>query len=580
MSERNDNQSTPTFEGHSQGRDELKEWKESQPSNAYVADTHFQRIIYVYSQGPQRDKLEEDLHRFGGEVATVVDDLVQQNNLMANRPRLNRYTGIGERTEQIEHHPTYHDAGEYIYGSGMMSAYEDHPNSFGVISRMYLSCYNGEAGHNCPAACTAGVIRVLQELADDELREKYLPGFLDRDYENHLEGAQFLTEIQGGSDVGANATKAVKQDDDTWRIYGEKWFCSNIDADVFLMTARYDDDKDGTSGLGLFFVPRELDDGSTNHFHIRRLKEKIGTRSMASAEVDFRGTVAYSMGDPDDGFKNMMNYVINTSRLFNAAACTGLARRAYVEAQTYAQHRSAFDGEIGDYPLIQETLANMKAEVDAMTSATMHMSYLQDQKDADKLGDAEKQFMRMTLNLNKIITAKSARWTAVQGIEVLGGNGAIETFSVLPRLLRDSIVTENWEGTHNTLMMQIMRDMKKYGVHEGFSQYVESLLEDHRPEDGPLASRVQTQLQEAMEALGELQNLSHHQATLKVRPLTDRLAYITHAAIRLWERAQSDSVEKTDTASIQQFIDHRLDEQKTQSSGDYLERISSLSRSL
>jgi hypothetical protein len=188
--------------------------------------------------------------------------------------------------------------------------------------------------------------------------------------------------------------------------------------------------------------------------------------------------------------------------------------------------------------------------------------------------------MRMTLNLNKIITAKSARWTAVQGIEVLGGNGAIETFSVLPRLLRDSIVTENWEGTHNTLMMQIMRDMKKYGVHEGFSQYVESLLEDHRPEDGPLASRVQTQLQEAMEALGELQNLSHHQATLKVRPLTDRLAYITHAAIRLWERAQSDSVEKTDTASIQQFIDHRLDEQKTQSSGDYLERISSLSRSL
>ncbi|MFB6351366.1 MAG: acyl-CoA dehydrogenase family protein, partial [Bradymonadaceae bacterium] len=446
---------TISYEGHRAGRAALEAWDEAKPANAYEADTHLQRLIAIYADPDRHADLEETLRAFGDKVAGEIDALVRQNDKKRNHPKLDRFNDYGRRTEQIAHHPSYHEAGEHIYGSGLISAYAKYPNNFGVLARMYLSSYNGEAGHNCPAACTAGVVRVLQELADDELREKYLPKFLSDEYDEHMEGAQFLTEIQGGSDVGKNATRAEPAEDGTYRLWGEKWFCSNVDADVFLMTARFSDEVEGTSGLGLFFVPRELDDGAVNDFEIRRLKDKIGTRTMASAECEFEGAVAYHMGPEEAGFKNMMRYVINTSRLWNATACVGLARRAYVTAQTYARFREAFGRPIGEYPLVQETLADIKAELDAATSTSLHMAALQDRIDVGETDESEEQFFRMALNLNKVRTAKFARRAAVDGIEVLGGNGAIETFSVLPRLLRDSIVTENWEGTHNTLQMQI-----------------------------------------------------------------------------------------------------------------------------
>jgi hypothetical protein len=568
-----------TYEGHREGRAALRAWRESQPTNFFEADPHFRRVLPLYAKADRLDDLVVELSRFGAEAATVVDDLVKQNNEKENLPRLDRWTGIGERTEKIEHHPTYHEAGEYIYGSGIMEAYKDHPNSVGVLSRMYVSSHNGEAGHNCPIACTAGVIRVLQELAPDDIKETYLPRFLDRDYDTHYEGAQFLTEVQGGSDVGKNATRAVEQDDGSYRIFGEKWFCSNIDADVFLMTARFEDAPEGTRGLGLFFVPRMLEDGTVNEFYVRRLKEKIGTRTMASGECDFRGAVAYHMGEPEDGFKNMMNLVINTSRLYNAFACVGSARRAYLVAQGYAQHRVAFGQPILNYPLVKETLANVKAELDAMVSSCIHMAWLQDRKDADELGDVENQFMRMALNLNKVRTAKGSRWASVESIEILGGNGAIESFSVLPRLLRDSIVTENWEGTHNTLQMQIMRDMAKYKVHEGFFAYLNGCLEAARDEDAEVVADVREHIGNVMEDLSELTQVDEGAATLMMRPLMDRLSWIMYAAIRLWERGQLETTDEVDNASLEHFVEWRLGKETDRRDPAYLERIDTISSS-
>lgn len=544
--------------GQAQGRADLRAWREAQPENIYHADPHFKRLVELYVKSEPLDSVRADLERFGAEIAQQVDALVRENNLNENLPRLERYSGIGERVEQVDHHPTYHEAGRYIYGSGIMSAYEFAPNSAGVLSRFYLSCYNGEAGHNCPAACTAGVIRVLQELATDELRDKYLPGFLSRDYEEHLEGAQFLTEVQGGSDVGQNATRAVKQADGSWRIWGEKWFCSNIDADVFLMSARPEDAGEGTRGLGLFFVPRLLDDGSTNAFTIRRLKDKLGTRSMASGECDFRGALAYHMGAREDGFKNMMRLVINTSRLFNAAACMGIARRAYVTARTYAEHRRAFGQPILEYPLVQETLANVKAEVDAGVSGMLHLAWLADQIDAGEAEEYQAQFYRMALNLNKVRTAKTGRWASVEGIEILGGNGAIESFSALPRMLRDAIVCENWEGTHNTLQMQIMRDMQKYSVQEGFFRYLSELVEDCLDADKALVDALRQAMAESIQALKSIARLPLPNATLAMRPQMDSLAWQMYAAVRLWERGKLQTAGPADDASIQQFIAHRL----------------------
>src|SRR5690606_6749602 len=180
----------------------------------------------------------------------------------------------------------------------VMSVLEEPGQNMLSLALFYLSALNGEAGHNCPLACTAGLIKVLQAEGAAALKERYLPRLLDSNYETLFHGAQFLTEVQGGSDVGANGATATPLDPETegtWLINGEKWFCSNVTADLALVTARVADQGEGTAGLGLFLVPRLLEDGRLNGMTIHRLKEKLGTRSMASAEVSFHDALAYQV---------------------------------------------------------------------------------------------------------------------------------------------------------------------------------------------------------------------------------------------------------------------------------------------
>lgn len=543
------------------GRAALEAFAEAQRFNAFLSDTHFQRLISIYAPKSRREVLEEALTNFGEVLLEEVDEFVRQNNEPANLPRLARYSDHGSRVEEIDHHPSYHFAGEYIYGSGIMAAYKDHPNSIGALSRFYLSSYNGEAGHNCPLACTAGVIRVLQELGTEDLQEAFLPDFLNPIYGEHLEGAQFLTEVQGGSDVGQNGTWAEQEEDGTWRIFGEKWFCSNIDADVFLMTARVDGfDEEGTPGLGLFLVPRTLETGQVNEFYVRRLKEKLGTRSMASGEADFRGALAFHMGEVGEGFKNMMELVINTSRLYNAVGGCGVMRRAYLVARTYADHRIAFGQKIGNYPLVQETLANLKSEQETMLSGNIYLVAMQDKIDSGEATEQERAFFRMALNLNKTTVAKAGRWACVEAIEILGGNGAIESFSVLPRLLRDSIVYENWEGTHNTLYMQVLRDMKKYALHQAYFAQIQALLDasssgeeaNRSAELAAFAKGLATQAEALLEAPLPV-------ASLGMRRIVDEFSYLFYATVRTWERATMGARDSEESdASLEHFMDRHI----------------------
>ncbi len=564
------------------GRQALEAFAEALDRNAYEEDLHFRHLVGRYAPEDRREALDRDLNRFGAQVLRDVDRLVRKNNEPHNLPRLDRWTDYGRRQEKVDHHPTYHQAGAYIYGSGMMSAYGDHPNSLGALTRFYLSSLNGEAGHNCPAACTAGVIRVLQELGTEELKERYLPGFLSADYDTHLEGAQFLTELQGGSDVGANQTRAERGDDGHYRIYGEKWFCSNIDADVFLMTARVDDlDTPGTRGLGLFLVPRQVESGEVNRFFVRRLKDKLGTRTMASGEADFDGALAYHMGDVGAGFKNMMELVINTSRLYNAMGCCAVIRRAFLVGAAYAQHREAFGRPIGDYPLVQETLANLRAEQEALTSGNLYLVAMQDRLDRGETTDQERLFLRMAINLNKVKTAQSGRWACVEGIEILGGNGAIESFSVLPRLLRDSIVYENWEGTHNTLFMQVLRDMKRYEVHEAYFGHLQGLLNEAAgsPAEAGRAGELQEFLAAVRGRVEEMLEQPTPVASLTMREIFDDLVYGFYGAVRVVERATfGPGPAATDEDSLEHFFDLRLRGGPQRTDPDYLRRLSGLSK--
>jgi alkylation response protein AidB-like acyl-CoA dehydrogenase len=339
---------------------------------------------------------------------------------------------------------------------------------------LYLLSLEGEAGHACPAVCTIGLARALRRVADPAVRDRFLPPLLDTDYWRAHRGAQFLTEVQGGSDVGANATVAQPREDGCYEITGEKWFCSVADAQQFLVTARVPGGPPGTRGLGCFVVPRVVD-GELNGFALRRLKDKLGTRGMASGEIDLDAAVAWSIGPVEHGFRTAVGVVLNTSRWMTAVGSTGMMRRAYLEAWAYARHRRAFGRPIGEFPATRATIAELRATWLGALHLVFELTALEDRIDAGTAGDEVTLYHRFLVNAAKYAVTVDATAAVRSAIEVLGGNGTIEEFSVLPRLYRDSIVYESWEGTHNVLVAQVLADLRRMPVLDVVAERVGSL---------------------------------------------------------------------------------------------------------
>ena len=542
------------------GRNDLLAWENNKPDNFFTSDSNLQHVLRYYLGDAEYMKAQQSLESLGSSAATTLDKWAKVEDRIANHPRLERWSDLGERIEEIEFHPNHDKAGQIIWDSGILQVQGEAGSAVHQMALYYLITQNGEAGHLCSIACTSGLIRALQQVADENVKAKFLPPLLNPDFETMQHGAQFLTEVQGGSDVGTNAVTAVRDEDGTWRISGEKWFCSNINADQFLLTARATN-QDGTKGLGLFVVPRKLDDGATNGFYIRRLKDKLGTRTLASAEVDFQNAVAYAVGAVEEGFKNVVSLVLNTSRLMNAIACAGAMRRVAIEAGTYACHREAFGSPIASYPLVQEAIADMMSAYYGATASGFYLAHLLDKIETDKASEADEKTYRMLVNINKYITSIDGTHIVHRGIEVLGGNGAIESFSILPRLYRDMIVLESWEGTHNVLCMQVMRDITRYQVHEAFIQAMRLQLEKvTEPNLSELVKIVEAALERMGTILVQMQQRGTTYAQAHARRFVDLASYTAQAALLLseaqWEQENDLGTVKPDVAAY--FINQHL----------------------
>jgi acyl-CoA dehydrogenase len=432
-------------------RGELERWQSARARNFYEATPHLAQALRVRLGGDDVRSLEPRLDAFGEIVATVVDPLVR--TLELRPPALAPADYLGRESQRVWFDPEYARAGRAIWVSGIAAA-----PAFEQAALLYLLAHAGEGGHTCPAVCTAGLIRALRRHGSPELQERFLQPLLDPDYDRCQRGAQFLTEVQGGSDVGANRMEAVPEGE-IWRISGEKWFCSVADADQFLLTARPRGAPLGTRGIACFLVPRCQPDGSANGFRLRRLKDKLGTRALATGEIEFTGAIGYVIGEPEDGFRVAAGAVLNTSRWLNALGSAGLMRRSYLEAAGFARFRTAFGRHIADYPLVRENLAVMKVEEQAALASTLELTAMVDAIDSGQAGEEEVSWHRILVNANKFVTSLAATRCVRRGIEALAGNGTIEDFSPLPRLYRDAIVFESWEGTHNVLCDQVQRDL-------------------------------------------------------------------------------------------------------------------------
>ncbi|MEO0597878.1 MAG: acyl-CoA dehydrogenase family protein [Chloroflexota bacterium] len=211
--------------------------------------------------------------------------------------------------------------------------------------------------------------------------------------------------------------------------------------------------------------------------------------------------MAYNVGAVEDGFKTTVSLVLNSSRLMNAVACAGIMRRTLIEAGQYACHRTAFGNTIANFPMVQETVVDIMAENYAATASSFYIAHLVDKIETGRASEQDEQSYRMLVNVNKYITSIAGTDVVHKGIEILGGNGAIESFSILPRLYRDMIVLESWEGTHNVLAVQVLRDCQKYSVHEGFFADLSAQL------DAISHHRLSTQADATKQALSRLQKM-------------------------------------------------------------------------
>lgn len=540
-------------------REDLRRWHELVPSNLFTSNPQLQRFVRAHlGEEPEAQRRWQQMMDFGAVVRGPLHEAARVNNRTHNLPRLERWSDHGERLEDIEHHPSYHQCGKHIYQDGeVIAVYDSEPANLFAQALFFLSSHVGEAGHNCPVACTAGVVKALRYAGSEELKAAWLPGLLTASYPERLDGAQFLTEVQGGSDVGANAVFARPEGEamgtSTWRIWGEKWFCSNADADLILMTARVEEGPSGTKGLGLFLVPRRLPSGDVNDFSLRRLKDKLGTRSMPSAEMDFNGALAYAVGPVQRGFSTVMTQVISTSRLYNTLGCAGIAHSATLWARGYALSRQAFGTPILQFPQVQQMIASMAADSLAITAGGL---FLAEQLDGPTLGSS---FWRIATSLAKLRSCQLSHRVVLTGIETLGGNGAIESFSILPRLLRDNVVYENWEGTHNVLVAQTFRDLRKPELFNGFFSGLEQMCEAPSL-TAPLREEIRQRLQGlTARAEAALVDADPGRGALKLRPVAEELADLFFALAYAHDlsREPDPSRREEERHVLQWFLQHR-----------------------
>jgi putative acyl-CoA dehydrogenase len=370
-----------------------------------------------------------------------------------NPPVLRTHDRVGNRVDSVEFHPAWHqlmDAGKRF---DLHALPWNEPREGAHVARAatYMSGMQAEAGFCCPITMTFAAVPALR--VDPAIAAEWEPRLISRAYDGSLrpsslkEGAtcgMAMTEKQGGSDVRANTTVAVPLGiEGEYSLTGHKWFCSAPMCDVFLTLAQTDE------GVTCFVLPRFLPDGSKNEgFQLQRLKDKLGNKSNASSEVEYRGAWAQRLGDPGRGVPTIIE-MVNHTRLDCVIGTAAGMRAAVARATWHAKHRSAFGKLLADQPLMGNVLADLAIEAEAATALAMRLARAYDDPSQD-------EFRRLATAVAKYFVCKRAPNHAYEALETHGGNGYIED-SGMPRLFREAPLSSIWEGSGNVMALDVLR---------------------------------------------------------------------------------------------------------------------------
>ena len=420
----------------------------------------------------------ERLSNWGRYVATVAVDSANDTDRPGHLPELIPFDAHGLPHPVGVEVPA---ATRSVLADSLQAGLATEENTVLRYGLTYLGSQAGEAGVMCPLACTDGLVRAITELSCGTEAQAAAQHIISQTGSEPIHGAQFVTEVQGGSDAGTNRVRAELQDDGTYRLYGQKWFCSNVWAQYWAVTARPTDAPEGNRGVGLFFVPRERPKGTANGFRIDRIKDKLGSRALPTVELTFDGAVAYPIGDLQSGLSNVVRIVLSTSRFWCAIAAVSFIRSAERIAESYANFRTAFGTTIKDFPLVADSLENLRRDRRELLAANFEVLSVWDRVvAAERRGEKpDKQEMiraRILLMMSKVVCTRRATKRVHDAMMVLAGNGIEERFSALPRLLRDAIILETWEGPHGLLLARQLLDIKKYCSQDSPEEIVLLLL--------------------------------------------------------------------------------------------------------
>ena len=415
---------------------------------------------------PLRESLEreggswaQDLVHELGRLAGTEEAIAWGFQANANPPQLHTHDRFGNRIDEVEFHPAWHRLMEVAIGNGLHALpwRQPRPGAHAARAAAFYVWSQVEGGHGCPVSMTYAAIPALRN--QPKLAERWEPLIISLDYDPGLRApaakrgvlvGMAMTEKQGGSDVRANTTRAVPTGaEGEYLLTGHKWFCSAPMCDAFLVLAQ------APGGLSCFLLPRVLDDGSRNQFHIQRLKDKLGNRSNASAEIELDGAWAVMVGEEGKGVRAIID-MVNHTRLDCVIGSAALMRQAVAQATHHTAHRSAFGRLLSEQPLMVNVLADLAVESEATTVLMMRLAGALDRATDPR----EAAFRRLALAVAKYWTCKRAIAVVAEALECHGGNGYVEE-SIMPRLYREAPLNSIWEGSGNVNALDVLRAMTR-----------------------------------------------------------------------------------------------------------------------
>lgn len=516
--------------------------------NLFTTDAELHALLALYMPDDLCRHMQPHFERLGCLAGGLLDELAGTAD--RNPPVLKQRTRTGLDEQKVVKHPAYVEMERLALSEFGLAAISHRDDTLGWKGKMpplvkYVLTYlfvQAEFGLCCPVSMTDSLTRTLKKFGNPELVAKYLPRLSSLDFDELAQGAMFMTEQAAGSDIAATATMAHQEADGSWRLTGDKWFCSNPDADFAMVLARADDGLPGMKGVSLFLLPRRLEDGSPNHYRIIRLKDKLGTRSMASGEIRLEGAVAYLVGEAGRGFVQMAD-MVNNSRLSNGVRAAGLMRRAVAEAEFIASERRAFGRTLDQMPLMQRQLDKLRLPAEQARTMVCQTALALARSDAAE-PDAY-ALLRILTPLIKFRACRDARKVTGDAMEVRGGCGYIEEWSDA-RLVRDAHLGSIWEGTSNIVALDVIRAVKREGSLPVLRAHCAKLLDD-----AALAPGFAKALRDALDRAAALtETAAREGGDVLARQAASALYHCTSAIAMAWEAARSGSAPRMRWAQL------------------------------